>query len=80
MKVANIADFKNHMSRYMKQVVSGDIVRICHRNVAIADVVPIRTTGPNQTRLGCGMGSAMIKVDLTEPVLDPSDCESLLLK
>lgn len=80
MKTANIADFKNHMSQYMRQVVSGDVVRICHRNVAIAEVVPIRSPIRNQTRLGCGLGSADIKVDLTEPVMDSVDCESLMLK
>jgi prevent-host-death family protein len=80
MRMANIADFKNHISYYIKEVCAGDVVRICSRNVAVAEVVPIRSPGKNRTQLGCGQGSAIIAADLTDPVLDPAACESITLQ
>lgn len=64
----------------MKQVGAGNVVRICNRNVAVAEVVPIRSAKKNRTQLGCGKGSAVIATDLTEPVFDPAASESIMLQ
>ena len=42
MKVANIAEFKNHLSEYLAAVADGEEVEIRKRNAPLARVVPIR--------------------------------------
>ena len=42
MKVANIAEFKNHLSQYLAGVANGEEVEIRKRNAPLARVVPIR--------------------------------------
>jgi prevent-host-death family protein len=70
MKVVNIADLKNNLSKYLSYVEKGESVRICKRNVPIADLTPVRIEKrSNGTKLGYGLGSATIKGDLTEPLI-----------
>ena len=70
MKEANIADLKNNLSKYLSYVEKGESVRICKRNVPIADLTPVRVRErSNRTKLGCGLESAKIKGDLTEPFI-----------
>lgn len=77
MKTANVAEFKNHLSQYLRVVQAGEPVRICSRNQLIAMLSPIEKRGKNRTKLGCGKGSACIKTDLTDPVFDVADWEML---
>ncbi len=69
MKAANIADFKNHLSRYLSLVERGEEIEVRKRNVPIARVVPVLKPKKNQTVLGCGTGSVRIIGDLTEPLI-----------
>ena len=73
MKVANIAEFKNHLSEYLAAVADGEEVEIRKRNAPLARVVPIRAPGRNRTVLGCGAGTVVVKADLTEPMIPPED-------
>lgn len=41
MKVANVAEFKNHLSEYLAAVAAGEEVEIRKRNAPLARVVPI---------------------------------------
>ncbi len=77
MKVANIAEFKNHLSEYLAAVANGEEVEIRKRNAPLARVVPFRTPGRNRTVLGCGAGTVIVKADLTEPMIPPEDWEML---
>ena len=77
MKVANIAEFKNHLSEYLAAVADGEEVEIRKRNAPLARVVPIRVPGRNRTVLGCGAGTVVVKADLTEPMMSPEDWEML---
>ena len=77
MKVANIAEFKNHLSEYLAAVANGEEVEIRKRNAPLARVVPIRVPGRNRTVLGCGAGTVVVKADLTEPMIPPEDWEML---
>ncbi|MCI0574550.1 MAG: type II toxin-antitoxin system prevent-host-death family antitoxin [Myxococcaceae bacterium] len=45
MKVANLSDVKNDLSRYVAQVRRGERVRILVRGVAVADLVPVEKAG-----------------------------------
>jgi prevent-host-death family protein len=73
MKKANIAELKNDLSGIIATVEAGEEVEIRRRNVPVARLVPIEVPGPNQTRLGCGRGSAQALGDLTEPLIPESD-------
>lgn len=42
MKVANIAELKNHLSVYLKEVKRGGEVLVSERNVPFAKIVPLK--------------------------------------
>ena len=77
MKIANIAEFKNHLSEYLAAVANGEEVELRKRNMPLARVVPIRRAGRNRTVLGCGEGSVVVKSDLTAPMIPDADWEML---
>jgi prevent-host-death family protein len=77
MKVTNIAELKQNLSRYIAAVERGEEVEVRRRNVPIARVVPISGARKNRTVLGCGRGSAAIHGDLTEPLIPEGDWEML---
>ena len=72
MKKANIAELKNHLSKFIGAVESGEEIQVCRRNMPVALISPIPETPRNRTKLGCGRGSVTIHVDLTEPLI-PED-------
>ena len=78
MKVANIADFKNHLSRFLSMVENGEEIEVRKRNIPIARVIPIQQTKKNKTVLGCGRESVKIRCDLTGPLIPPEDWNMLV--
>lgn len=77
MKVTNIAELKQNLSRYISAVERGEEIEVRRRNVPIARVVPISGAQRNRTVLGCGRGSATIHGDMTEPLIPEGDWEML---
>jgi prevent-host-death family protein len=75
MKIANIAEFKNHLSRFLSAVEAGEEVEVHKRNVPIARIIPIPRKHTNRTELGCGVGSAETKGDLTVPLIPEDNWE-----
>ena len=73
MKIANIAEFKNHLSEYLAAVANGEEVEVRKRNMPVAHVVPIRRARRNRTVLGCGVGSVVVESDLTAPMIPDAD-------
>ena len=41
MKIADVAEFKNHLSEYLAAVANGEQVEVRKRNMPLARVVPI---------------------------------------
>jgi len=77
MKIANIAEFKNKLSKYLSLVDQGEEIEVRKYNIPIAKVIPVHRPGTNKTRLGCGRGSVKIAADLTEPFIPSDDWEML---
>jgi prevent-host-death family protein len=78
MKVANIAEFKDNLSKLIALVERGEVVEIRKRNIPIARLVPLaREQRKNQTKLGCGRGTVEIRGDLTEPLIPEESWETL---
>ena len=77
MKIANIADFKNHLSEYLAAVANGEEVEVRKRNVPLARVVPVPRPARNRTVLGCGRGSVVVRASLVEPLIPTGDWEML---
>lgn len=79
MKQVNIAEIKDHLSDYLRDVEEGNDVGICRRNVLIARLTAMRDATPkqNKTRLGCGRGTVTFMDDLTEPLIPLSDWHML---
>lgn len=68
MTVANIAELKNQLSRFLAEVEKGKKVEVRRRNVPIARILPVSGQASNRTVLGCGKGTVTIKGDVTEPL------------
>ena len=77
MKIANIAEFKNHLSAYLDAVANGEEIEVRKRNTPFVRVVPIRTWVRNRTVLGCGPGTVVVKSDLIDPMIPPEDWDML---
>ena len=77
MKIADVAEFKNHLSEYLAAVANGEQVEVRKRNMPLARVVPIRQPGRNRTVLGCGRGSVVVKAVLAAPMIPDADWEML---
>ena len=77
MKVANIAELKNHLSDYLRLVENGETVEVARRNVPFARIVPLPKQPHNSTRLGCMRGSVTIKCDLTLPAIPEDEWDML---
>lgn len=75
MKIANVAELKNSLSRFLGAVEQGEEVEVRRHNVPIARLVPIAGRRPNATVLGCGAGTARTLGDLTEPLIPEDDWE-----
>ena len=72
MTTTNIAEIKNHFSRYLKVVMNGETIVVCKRNLAVAKIIPVKAKVANKTKLGCGRESVVINTDLTEPAMEES--------
>ena len=77
MKIANVAEFKNHLSEYLAAVQSGEELEIRKRNTPLARVVPIPSPQRNRTVLGSGRGSVIVKGSLVDPLIPLGDWEML---
>lgn len=75
MKIADVAEFKDHLSEYLAAVQNGEELEIRKRNVPLARVVPIPASRRNRTVLGSGRGSAIVKTSLTDPLIPLDDWE-----
>ena len=75
--MANIAEFKNHLGRFIAAVEQGEEVEIRRRNLPIARVVPVEKPRRNGTQLGCGRGTVTVVGDLTEPLIPEGDWEMI---
>ncbi|MBN2442763.1 MAG: type II toxin-antitoxin system prevent-host-death family antitoxin [Spirochaetales bacterium] len=69
MKIAHIAELKNHLSSFLALVEAGEEIEVRKRNIPIAKIIHIDQVKKNNTILGCGKGSVKINGDLTEPFL-----------
>lgn len=49
MKVANLTDVKNDLSRYVEQVRRGARVRILVRGVPVADIIPVAPSSDQES-------------------------------
>lgn len=52
MRIANIAEFKNHLSSFLAAVEAGEEVEVRKRNIPVARVVPVYTRHKNRTVQG----------------------------
>jgi prevent-host-death family protein len=40
MKIANIGEFKNNLSKFIGFVEQGEVVEICKHNIPVAKLIP----------------------------------------
>ena len=73
MKIANVAELKNSLSKYLGDVERGEEIEVRKRNIPVARIVPAFQKKTNATVLGCGRDTVAIKTDLTEPFMPVDD-------
>jgi prevent-host-death family protein len=79
MKVANIGEFKNNLSKFIGFVEQGEVVEICKYNIPVAMLIPYKSEKTaNHTQLGCGAGTVEVKGDLTEPLIPDENWDMLV--
>ena len=73
MKIANIGQLRDRLSKFISFVEKGETIIILKRNIPIAMLIPHgHQKIANRTKLGCGLGTVRINGDLTEPMI-PED-------
>jgi len=78
MKMVNIAELKNNISKILSLVEKGEEIEVCKRNIPVAHLIPVRKKNvKNQTKLGCGKGTVEILGDLTESLIPEEHWEML---
>jgi prevent-host-death family protein len=77
MRKTNIADLRNQLSSFLKYVENGNEVEINKHNITIAKIIPINQKRKNITKLGIGRKSAIVKCDLTKPLIPIKNWEML---
>lgn len=82
MKTLNVSEAKTHFSSVVDQVEQGETVLICKRNIPVAKISAIRSTGDSEgrhrTEIGWAKGTGIqIHGDLTEPALAGTDWEMM---
>ncbi|MGH9425968.1 MAG: type II toxin-antitoxin system Phd/YefM family antitoxin [Terriglobia bacterium] len=70
MKSVNIAELKNHLSLYLNEVRAGEEILIRDRDLAIARIVPLSSSGRQDDELK--VLAAQGKLRLGEGVIDDS--------
>jgi len=61
MKTANVAEFKNQLSRFLALVVQGEEIEVRKHNVPLSRLVPINPQRKNRTILGCRIGNQLCR-------------------
>jgi len=80
MKMLNVAEAKAQFSHLLEEVVAGETVLVCKRNVPMAQITAIapRPFPRHTTTVGWAAGSGLeILGDLTDPLLPATDWEML---
>lgn len=80
MKLMNVAEAKSHFSSVLEDVMAGETVLLCKRNVPVAKIAGIKAETPKRhtTDVGWAADSGIeIFGDLTEPTLPESDWDML---
>ena len=75
--MANVADLKSRMSKYLRLVEKGGEVVVCKRNVPLAKITSLRPMRKNTSVPGRGKGKIKILGDITGPIIPESDWNML---
>lgn len=67
---ANIHDAKTHLSRYLERLEEEGPIILCRRNVPIAEIRPLPTTGTEPRPIGLYKGTFEVTDAFFEPLPD----------
>lgn len=73
MKVANIKEVKDRLSRFVEAASRGEEVVICRQNMPVARLVALESPPENHTRLGWAKGEGAIHDDLQGAFIPEDD-------
>jgi antitoxin (DNA-binding transcriptional repressor) of toxin-antitoxin stability system len=75
----NIHEAKVYLSRYLKQVLQGETIILCNRNVPVAEIRPLSSQRhPHDRRIGLAKGEFTVPKKFFDPL--PKDVEKLFTK
>ncbi len=70
MNRVNIHDAKTHLSRYLADMVPGDVLVVCNRNKPVAELRPVEANSGLQPRIGVAKGEFVVPDSFFEPLPD----------
>jgi len=80
MRTVTIADLKNNLSRYLREVRRGEDITVLSRDVPVARLIPVEGTGnPLATHAPDPAGARLHDVPLPPPLAIDIDIVELLL-
>ena len=80
MRTVTIADLKNNLSRYLREVRGGEYITVLSRDVPVARLVPLERAGnPLATHAPDPAGTRLQDVPLPPPLTIDIDIVGLLL-
>ena len=70
MITVNIHDAKTHLSRILRDVIAGETVVLCRRNVAVAEIRPVGASRTQPRPIGLAKGTFEVPSTFLDPLPD----------
>jgi antitoxin (DNA-binding transcriptional repressor) of toxin-antitoxin stability system len=64
----NVHEAKTHLSRYLERLEAGEVIVLCRRNVAIAEIRPLQAKREVARPVGLAKGSFEVPEAFFEPL------------
>lgn len=68
MRKLNIHETKTHLSRYLQEILNGETIMLCKRNVPIAEIRPLKVTREEPRPIGLAKGMFEVTDSFFEPL------------
>jgi antitoxin (DNA-binding transcriptional repressor) of toxin-antitoxin stability system len=66
----NIHEAKTHLSKYLEELVRGETIILCKRNIPIAEIKSIRQHREHKRPIGLAKGEFEVTPEFFEPLPD----------
>jgi len=68
MRKLNVHETKTHLSRHIKDIMNGETILLCKRNIPFAEIRPLPTVPQNPRPIGLAKGTFELTDDFFQPL------------